>query len=91
MECYNKWNTDDEAITAVIITVASLVSSKFETAFRQFASQFSTRMLGKNDGSGEIQGRIDSLGTCFARQRCRSNGNSVERVQPKRVGDGIAV
>ena len=52
MQCYNKWNSDEEAITAVIITVASLVSSKFETAFRQFASQFSTRMLGKNVMNG---------------------------------------
>ena len=53
MHCYNNWNSDDEAITAVIITVASLVPSKFETAFRRFASQFSLRMLGKNVMNGE--------------------------------------
>ena len=52
MECYNKWNTDEEAITAVIITVATLVTRNFETAFRHFASQFSTRMLGKNVMNG---------------------------------------
>ena len=52
MKCYNNWNSDEEAITAVIITVASLVSRKFETAFRQFASQFSMRMLGKNVMNG---------------------------------------
>ena len=52
MQCYNDWNSDQEAITAVIITVASLVTKKFETAFRQFASQFSVRMLGKNVMNG---------------------------------------
>ena len=52
MQCYNNWNSDEEAITAVIITVASLVNKEFETAFRQFASQFSTRMLGKNVMNG---------------------------------------
>ena len=51
-QCYNNWNSDEEAITAVIITVASLVSRKFETAFRQFASQSSMRMLGNNFMNG---------------------------------------
>lgn len=52
MRCYNNWNSDEEAITAVIITVASLVTKKFETAFRQFASQFSRAILGKNVMNG---------------------------------------
>ena len=52
MQCYNNWSSDEDAITALIITVASLVTTKFETAFRQFASQFSTHMLGKNIMNG---------------------------------------
>ena len=53
MEIWNRWESDEQAVSAVIVTVASLAAVEDEQAFRQFATEYSLSMLGKNIMNGQ--------------------------------------